>query len=172
MVGWYLATAEAFPQITPRAVAPSPIAVLLFLIFIMTLYESYKSWWYGPRESNLRSPTWIWPHFDLASGARKNRQQNCKLLLDSFYQTVAVHNYYVCTNYPVNAEVAISMMSLAPIRCAFWLKMGLTVCTPMQSGMSCLLASTSRGTPVRCSDAIILSTTEDYCLTWFFFHQR
>lgn len=68
-----------------------------------------------------------------------------------------MHNKPKLIVYPVNADVAISIISLAPIRCAFWLKIGLTVCTPIQSGISCLFASTNNGTPDKCSEAIILS---------------
>lgn len=59
--------------------------------------------------------------------------------------------------HPVRAETGITIQSLRPISSADWLKMGLTSLTPIQSGMSCLLASTRSGTPVRFSLEIILS---------------
>lgn len=59
--------------------------------------------------------------------------------------------------YPLRAETAITMQSLRPIRWAFLLKIGFTSRTPMHSGISCLFASNSSGTPVKCSLDIILS---------------
>lgn len=63
----------------------------------------------------------------------------------------------VFNNYPVKADIGITIQSLLPIKCVFLLNIGFTSLTPIQSGMSCLFANTNNGIPWRFSFAIILS---------------